>query len=250
MKKFMKNIVLILLIVFSASPLWAAGGHVELDKADINLHNTASLQRGAAVFLNNCVGCHSAEFMRYSRIAKDLDIPVEIMERNFLSGDMKIGDPIVSSMSKSYAKEVFGVIPPDLSLNARSRGPDWIYSYLRAFYEDPSRPWGVNNKVFPNVGMPHVLRPYQGIQQPIYEIHDDGHGHQEKVLVGLELKEGGSQTPAEYDLMIRDLVNFMTYMAEPSRVERQNLGLWVLLYLSILLVLVYILKKEYWKDIH
>jgi ubiquinol-cytochrome c reductase cytochrome c1 subunit len=246
----MKNVILTVLMLCAVSPLWAAGAHITLDKVDINLQNTASLQRGAAVFLNNCTGCHSAQFMRYSRIAKDLKIPPEIIQSNYLTGDMKIGDSIVSSMGKSYAKEVFGVVPPDLSLTARSRGPDWIYSYLRAFYEDPSRPWGVNNKVFPNVGMPHVLRSFQGIQRPVYALHDDGHGHADKVLVGLELKEGGSQTPVEYDLMIRDLVNFMTYMAEPSRIDRQNIGLWVLLYLSLLLVLVYILKKEYWKDIH
>jgi len=234
----------------------AAGGNVHLDHHRTDLHDTASLQRGAQTYMNYCAGCHSLEHARYNRMAKDLDIPEALMLENLVfDTDKKFGALATIGMQKEDSKRWFGATPPDLTLVARVRRPDWLYTYLRSFYEDPSRPWGVNNSVFKDVGMPHVLADLQGRQMkgtaPIAVGYDTLTGQaiteeQEDVLY---LAEKGSLSVEEYDRLVYDLVNFMVYVAEPIALERQSLGWWVLLFLAILLVPVYLLNQEYWRDV-
>ena len=245
-----KSLIAILFALLPAVAL-AAGGHdVELDKANIDPANKESLQRGAKVFVNYCMSCHAAKYQRYNRVARDLGIREDdVIEHLMFTGE-KIGDHMDVAMTKADGKAYFGAAPPDLTLVARVRGVDWLYSYLRAFYLDDTRPFGVNNLVFPNVGMPHVLWELQGWQEPVYETVTDSEGHKHQVVESLELVEAGTQTPAEFDRTVRDLVNFLAYMGEPIKQERQRLGIKVLLFLLVFFVIAYLLKKEYWKDIH
>jgi len=224
------------------SPAQASGGKVEgLVKAEINLGDTASLQRGAQLFVDRCLSCHSANLMRYNRIGQDLGMSdAEVKARLIRGADVKIGSTMQSTMPAALANTAFGVVPPDLSLTARSRGADWLYSYLRAFYVDPARPLGVNNLVFKDVGMPNVFWREQGEQV----LSKGAHG--EAVL---SLAKPGSMSPAEFDGMMGDLVGFMTYMAEPAVLQRKSLGLWVLGFLAVLFVLLFLLKQDYWRDI-
>lgn len=228
----------------------ASSGEVHLDKARIDPANKESLQRGARTFVNYCLSCHSAKYQRYNRLARDLGMSeTDVLENLMFTGE-KIGDTMDIALSAKDAKKYFGAAPPDLTLVARVRGVDWLYTYLRTFYLDDSRPFGVNNLVFDKVGMPHVLWELQGWQKPLYETETDSQGHEHKKVVGLELVEQGSQTPAEYDRTVRDLVNFLAYMADPVKLERQALGIKVLLFLFVLFIITYLLKKEYWKDVH
>ena len=245
-----KPLIAILFALLPAVAL-AAGGHdVELDKANIDPANKESLQRGAKVFVNYCMSCHAAKYQRYNRVARDLGIREDdVIEYLMFTGD-KIGDHMDVAMTKADGKAYFGAAPPDLTLVARVRGVDWLYSYLRTFYLDDTRPFGVNNLVFPNVGMPHVLWELQGWQKPVYETVTDSEGHEHQVVESLELVEAGTQAPAEFDRTVRDLVNFLAYMGEPIKQERQRLGIKVLLYLLVFFVIAYLLKKEYWKDVH
>ena len=227
----------------------AAGGGVHLDKVKIDLTNKQSLQKGAKLFVNYCLSCHAAAYQRYNRMASDLGLTEQQVIDNLMFAAEKIGEPMTVAMSRQDGKNWFGAPPPDLTLVSRSRGPDWLYTYLRTFYLDESRPFGVNNLVFPSVGMPHVLWELQGWQKPVYKTVEH-EGTEKQVIEHLELGEPGTMTPAEYDKAITDLVNFMTYMGEPIRLERQALGIKVLLFLLVLLVITYLLKKEYWKDVH
>ena len=230
---------------------WAAESGYHLDEAPIDLENQESLQRGAQLFVNYCMGCHSAHFQRYNRLAQDIGLDEDLVEEHLITTpDTKVGDTMENAMDKEAAKEWFGAAPPDLSLIARARGADYLYTYLRTFYLDESRPWGVNNAVFPAVGMPHVLWELQGWQEPVYETHEDASGEATEVLVDLDLAESGSMTPPEFDAAMADLVNFLVYVGEPIQLERQRLGLWVLFYLVIATVVFYLLKKEVWKDVH
>lgn len=234
---------------------------IHLDKVSNNLCDKASLQRGASLYMNYCAGCHSLQFIRYKDMAKDIGIvdkSGKVLEKlvndnlNFTSD--KATDPVLVSLPKKDAENWFGVAPPDLSLVTRSRGKDWIYTYLRSFYEDPKRPWGVNNTVFPDVGMPHILLGLQGTQVPVYKavtlVDDDGKSFEKQMIVGLNLKKPGSLTKEEYDQAITDLVNFLEYVGEPHKLERQRLGVWVLLFLVVFTLFAYLLKREYWKDVH
>lgn len=242
----MKYLLTGLLLAFSTLS-WAATGGYPLDSAPINLENQASLQRGAKLFANYCQSCHSAELQRYSRFAEDAGLTNELVEANLIfTPDTSALDHMISAIPKDRAAEWFGVAPPDLTLIARARGVDYLYTYLRTFYLDESRPWGVNNAAFPLVGMPHVLWQLQGWQRPVYENDDPEHGQ----IVGFEIVEPGQMTPEEFDAAMADLVNFLAYIAEPIKLERQRLGYWVLLYLFLALVVFYLLKKEYWKDVH
>ena len=245
-----KPLIAILFALLPAVAL-AAGGHdVHLDKANIDPSNKESRQRGAKVFVNYCMSCHAAKYQRYNRVARDLGIREDDVIENLMFTGEKIGDHMDVAMTKADGKAYFGAAPPDLTLVARVRGTDWLYSYLRAFYLDDTRPFGVNNLVFPNVGMPHVLWELQGWQKPVYKTVTDSEGHEHQVVESLELVEAGTQAPAEYDRTVRDLVNFLAYMGEPIKQERQRLGIKVLLYLLVFFVIAYLLKKEYWKDIH
>lgn len=243
-----RRLVTLLLLLLPALA-GAAGGGVHLDKAKIDLTNKQSLQKGAKLFVNYCLSCHSAAYQRYNRMGSDLGLTEQQVIDNLMFAAEKIGEPMTVAMSRQSGKDWFGAPPPDLTLVSRSRGPDWLYTYLRTFYLDESRPFGVNNLVFPSVGMPHVLWELQGWQKPVYKTleHD---GNEKQVIDHLQLVEPGTMTPAEYDKAITDLVNFMTYMGEPVKLERQALGIKVLLFLVVLLVITYLLKKEYWKDVH
>jgi ubiquinol-cytochrome c reductase cytochrome c1 subunit len=231
----------------------AAEEEVHLDHAPINTHDIASLQRGARTFVNYCLNCHSANYMRYNRL-HDIGLTDDQIREYLIFGGQKVGELMKIAMRPEDAKHWFGAAPPDLTVEARARaselgsGPDWLYTYLRSFYVDPSRPTGWNNTVFPNVGMPHVLYELQG-RQVLKEVQVPGPGYT-RTVQRLVLDKPGLLTPIEYDRMVADLVNYLTYMSEPSRNTRQVLGIYVLLALSILFVLVYLLKKEFWKDVH
>ncbi len=229
----------------------AAGGGAKLESPIIDTGNHKSLQRGAQTFVNYCMGCHTADYARYSRVAADLKLSEEDVLNNLIfttddAGERsKVGSLMESSMSEDYGKQAFGVAPPNLALTARSRGVDWIYSYLKGFYLDPSRPGlGVNNTVYPGAAMPHVLWEQQGLMEANYVTDDAGH----KELKLTRISEG-TMSEDEYDDMVADLVNFMSYMADPIKQTRHRIGMMVMLFLLLLLALVYSLKKEYWKDV-
>jgi ubiquinol-cytochrome c reductase cytochrome c1 subunit len=256
--------VIALFALMASSLSYAAGGGIHLDEHKTDLTDNASLQRGAQTFMNYCMGCHSLEHGRYNRVAKDLDIPEELMQENLNFAGKRFGELMTIAMRTEDSKKWFGATPPDLTLVTRVRGGsgDWLYTYLRSFYEDTSRPWGVNNAAFKDVGMPHVLADLQGVQKkgcaPVSTGYDSLTGTE--IMVDscelaepkevLYLAEEGQLTPKEYDNLVYDLVNFLVYMAEPIALERQRLGWWVLLFLVIFLIPVYLLNKEYWKDIH
>jgi len=240
-----------LLLTLLGGPLsaFAATGHgPALQEANIDLKDKASLQRGAKYFANYCMGCHSLQYMRYNRMAADLDIPEDELVQNLIFGDAKPGDLMTNALRPDDGVKWFGTAVPDLTLVTRWRSPDWVYTYLKSYYVDDSRPYGVNNLVFDKVGMPHALINLQGIQEPVYaEGHEPGSALH---VVGVELVEPGELTVEEYDTMVRDLTNFLTYVGEPFKLERRSLGLYVLLFLGVLFILAYYLKKEYWKDVH
>ncbi len=227
----------------------AAGGAIPLLEAKVELGDRASLQRGAKLFVNYCAGCHSARFMRYSRMGRDLGLTEEQVGANLMFASDKPGDPILATLGEADANAWFGRPPPDLSLSARARGPDWIYTYLMTFYRDESRPFGANNLVYPDVAMPHALVELQGVQA---RREDAGDGPAAPTGAGelLELVEPGSMSVAEYRRAVRDLVNFMVYVGEPAKLDRYVLGGWVLLFLLVFFVISRLLYKEYWKDVH
>lgn len=221
---------------------------VELDRAPINLNNQASLQRGAKTFVNYCLNCHSANYMRYNRL-QDIGLSEAQIRDNLLFTAEKVGDPMTVAMPNKDAKAWFGATPPDLSVVSRSRGADWLYSYLRGFYRDDTRPTGWNNTVYDKVAMPHALWQLQGEQVLRTSTDIDAHGEEVEVH-RLSLAKPGSLSPAEYDAVVADLVNYLVFMGEPAQGDRLRLGIIVLLFLGVLFVLAYYLKKEYWKNIH
>jgi ubiquinol-cytochrome c reductase cytochrome c1 subunit len=232
--------------LFAAAPLWAAGGGA-LMKYRADLSDQRSLQRGAAMFVNYCQGCHSAAFMRYNRLGADLGIPEDVLKANFMFGTDKPGDTMITAMNPADAEQWFGVAPPDLSVMARARGADWLYSYFMTFYRDRGRNIGANNLQFQDAGMPHVLWELQGWQRPVYADMPEGGGR--ALVERLEPETLGKLTEAQYAAAVGDLVNFLVYLAEPARLKRYTIGFWVMIYLLILLAVVYLLKKEYWKDV-
>lgn len=228
--------LLIALVTLLPSLAMAAGGNVHLEDANVDLHDTESLQRGLGLFQNYCSGCHSTQYQRYERVATDLNIPVDEMRKNHMFTDAKIGELMENAIPTADAANWFGAAPPDLTLVARVRGEDWVYSYLKGFYKDESRPFGVNNTVFPLVGMPHVLEDLQGLAV--------------KQEDGTFVVSGGKLTAEEYDQAVRDITGFLVYSAEPVKLERKAMGVWVLGFLFIFFIIAYLLKKEYWKDVH
>ena len=221
----MKKIILALAVLALPALSVASGGEgYHLMTAPIDSHNKASLQRGAKLFVNYCMGCHSLEHQRYNRMARDIGLTDEQVKENLIFTGAKVGDTMKNAMRKSEAKGWFGVVPPDLTLIARSRGVDYLYTYLLTFYEDPSRPFGVNNAAFPNAGMPHVLWELQGMQKPVYEKHKNAEGHEVETLTGFELVQPGSMNPPQFKESMADLVNFLSYVGEPIKLERQRIG--------------------------
>lgn len=242
---------LLFFVLMLPSLAFAAGGTVPLMNANTDVSDTASLQSGAKTFVNYCMGCHSLHFMRYQRLAKDLEIPEDLVKENLIVGDKKIGETMTIAMQKGDAIKWFGVQPPDLSLTARSRGSDWIYTYLMTFYVDESRPTGMNNLVFKDVGMPHVLWELQGLQKPVYKTTTDAEGVEHHVIDSLApVGEVSDAQQAEYRRTVRDLVNFLEYAGEPAQLQRKSLGWKVMLFLFFFFLVAYALKKEYWKDVH
>jgi ubiquinol-cytochrome c reductase cytochrome c1 subunit len=204
--------------------------------APIDPTDNASLQRGARTFVNSCLNCHSANYMRYNRL-KEIGLTEKQIKDNLLFAGEKVGDTMKVAMNPKDAKKWFGVAPPDLSVEVRARGADWVYAYLRGFYRDETTATGWNNIVFDKVAMPHVLYELQGEQVLNHETHE------------LELVKPGRMSPSEYNTFVADLTNYMAFMAEPAKQQRKHIGIWALLFLGVLLVLVIKLKKEYWKDI-
>ena len=247
----MRNLIIASILLLAPAVVPAAGGHgVQLEDANIDLADHASLQRGATYYLNYSIRCHSLKYMRYNRMAEDLGInEVELRQNLILTGG-KPGDLMANAMRPEDAEKWFGTAVPDLTLVARWRSPDWLYTYLKSFYKYETRPYGVNNLVFPDVGMPHVFASQQGVQEAVYEETTGEDGEPVKHVTGLKLTQPGTMAADEYDTMVRDLTNFLTYAGEPVRLERQTLGIYVLLFLGVFFVLAYALKKEYWKDVH
>jgi len=244
----MKRIIFAVLALLPCLVL-ASGGGFPLDKAEYDLSDKASLQRGAATFMNYCAGCHSTQYQRYNRVAADIGIPDDLMKENLVFTGAKIGDLMKSSMSEKDAARWFGAPPPDLTLVARVRGADWIYTYLRSFYVDETRPFGVNNAVFPSVGMPHVLEPLQGTPRAEFKTHTlDGVEMQQ--VVSIKSDGNGEMNNEEYDQTVLDLVNFLVYSAEPVQQERERMGFWVLGFIAIFFIFTVLLKKEFWRDVH
>ncbi|MDE0876730.1 MAG: cytochrome b N-terminal domain-containing protein [Porticoccaceae bacterium] len=236
-------------------------GTINCDPFEPQLNNDASLQRGAQLAVNYCMGCHSFKYSRWERVADDLNIPHQMMLDNMIFSGQKIGELMDIAMPSDKAKEWFGATPPDLTLVARSRSPEWVYTYLRHFYADPSRPLGVNNKVYKDVGMPHALLDLQGLAEciPGSSLATNG-GIKRDLLTGedvldnpcggYEIIKAGILAPEEYDAAVFDLVNFLTYVAEPMAEQRKHIGKMVLLFLLLLMVPVMLLNREYWKGIH
>jgi cytochrome c1 len=272
----MKKMFLAVLIFLPGFAL-ASGGEtpIPLDAMEPNLEDQASLQRGAKTYLNYCMGCHSLKYQRYQRTADDLGIPVDLMmEHMVFDSSAQIGSLMDNAMSVDNAKQWFGSVPPDLTMYAMLKGgPEYLYTYMRVFYEDKTRPLGVNNLLFENVGMPHPLVELQGIQRKVCRetprLADNG-GEMRDQLTGdlitieqcgddlllrgfnpLELVEGtGSLTPEEYDQVIYDLANFLYYTVDPSRLDRERIGVYVLLFLAFFFVFTWLLGREYTKEFH
>jgi ubiquinol-cytochrome c reductase cytochrome c1 subunit len=235
-------LVTLSVLLLAAAPLMAAGGG-NLQHANVNVNDTAAAQRGARLFVNYCMSCHSANYMRYKRLATDLDLDEDAVMENLVFSDAKIGDRMTIAMRPADAAKWLGKTPPDLTLIARSRGADWLYTYFKTFYQDASGHW--NNVVLPNASMPHVFWQLQGIQKPFYATHD-GHSTIERLV----LDKPGLQSPEEYDGTVRDLVTFLAYLSEPAQLERKDIGIWVLLFLAFFAMVAYLLKAEYWRDVH
>jgi ubiquinol-cytochrome c reductase cytochrome c1 subunit len=218
-----------------------------LTPANVRVENLASVQRGARIYFNYCSGCHSIKYMSYSRLSEDLKLSPDDVLASFAFTGAKIGDQVVSNMPEANSALWFGKTPPDLSLEARAKGPDWIYHYLQSFYLDPTRPTGWNNTVFPNVSMPNVLWELQGEQRAVMAPAKAGEDAQ---VEKLELAVPGKESAAAYDDTARDVTAFLTYVGEPAALVRESTGLWVVLYLAFFTFLAWLLKHEFWKDVH
>lgn len=235
-------------LAFTAAANAATAGF-PLQDAGTDVGNLASLQRGARNFVNYCLGCHSLKYMRYSQVGEDLALTEDDLRANLMFTGTRVFDPMVSAMSAEQGRMWFGNAPPDLSLITRSRGPDYVFTFLRSFYEDPSRPTGVNNAVLPGTAMPHVLAPLQGVQRPRFETVSV-EGKDEQHLVGFEPGTvPGDMPAAAFDSFVRDTVAFLEYVAEPHKARREALGVWVVLFLLMFAAFAWFLYKEYWKDV-
>ena len=259
----MKKLLAVFLLAALPFLSWANEHGPELESVNIDVSNKVAMQDGARTFVNYCMGCHSAKFQRYQRVADDLGIPHDLMLDKLVFTGAKIGDHMVTGMQPADAKVWFGAVPPDLTLVARVRGTDWLYGYLRSFYEDPARPWGVNNKVFPNVGMPNVLVGLQGRQvigcKQVQAVENGKKKYDP--LTGSPLTheacdqltivpKTGTLTEEQFDETVKNLVTFLAYSANPVKLQHQRIGTYVLVYLAILFIFAYLLKREYWKDVH
>jgi len=252
--KNLKNIALGWLMALGlVAGAHAAGGGIPLDKAPVNTTDLASLQNGAKLFVNYCLNCHSAAFMRYNRL-QDIGLSEQQIKDNLLFTTDKVGETMKAAIDPRQAKEWFGANPPDLTLVARSRsghggtGADYLYTFLRTFYPDSTKPTGWNNLVFPNVGMPHALWELQGMREPVFATQKS-HGHDVQVFQGWKQVTPGTMTPVQYDEAVGQLVGYLQWMAEPSQNQRVRVGVWVLLFLLGFTVIAWRLNAAYWKDV-
>ena len=246
------NLMRCALLALLALPLGAhaaGGAGVKLDRAPVNIYDQESLQRGARVFVNYCLNCHSANYMRYTRMT-DIGLTEAQIKDNLLFASEKPGETMTVAMRTADAKAWFGAAPPDLTVITRSRGADWVYTYLRTFYRDDTRPSGWNNLVFDKVGMPHVMHELQGHLVPVVRevTGEDGKPHQ--VIDRLALAKPGKMTLTEYDALVADLVNYLAWMGEPAKAQRMRTGVAVILFLSLFFVVAFYLKKEFWRYVH
>jgi ubiquinol-cytochrome c reductase cytochrome c1 subunit len=244
-----KSWVLVAAAVLFSGIAVAEEGEIPLLASGTDISSTESLQRGARNFMNYCSGCHSLKYVRYNRMAADLKIPESELAGNLMFTAEKAVDTINSAMPKD-AETWFGKQPPDLSLMARERGVDYIYSYLKGFYIDKTRLWGVNNLYLPSTAMPHVLAERQGLQKPVFKNEPDDRGSARMVLEGVEPMTPGALKPEEYDQFVRDIANFLDYAGEPVKAKRESMGVFVTLFLLVFFAFAFLLKKEYWKDVH
>ncbi len=240
----MKNLLPTLLFLLLPLNVYAAGD-VELQSADIDLTDRQSLERGAEHYVTYCLGCHAIKYIRYLRISRDFDIPETEVLNKIAPIGAGIYDKMESAMNAHDAKKWFGTEPPDLSLVARSRGADWIYTYLKSFYTEAKAPMGANNTVFPDVGMPNMLWQLQGEQTPVFKMVD-----KKQIIDHLSNDGQGKLSEKEFDQFVNDLVNFLVYTSEPAQLERESMGKYVLFFILMFLAIAYLLKKEYWKDVH
>jgi len=245
MKKTIIVVLLTTIAMMNTGLVMAGGGGYPLTAANVNVDDEASLQRGAKVFSDYCLSCHSAKFVRFNRVASDLGMTEQQVMGNLNHLGVKFGGTMTATMTDAYAKEAFGAVPPDLSLVARSRGVDWLYTYLTGFYADSAKTTGHNNVIFKDVGMPNVFWEQEGVKEAVYEEHDGV-----KVLTGVKVVKPGSMETEEFNTMIRDLVAFLSYIGEPNQSYRKTLGYGVLIFLVILFGFSYAMKKDYWKDVH
>ena len=247
MKCFLSSFVLVFGLLVGVMPAHAEGGEPALMRSGAGVRDQASLQRGARLFFNYCVGCHSLKYVRYSRMAGDLGLTESDVMHNLNFTGAKFQDPIISHMPPDLATTWFGKAPPDLSLEVDARGSDWVYSYLNSFYLDPHSPIGWNNTVLPNAAMPFPLWELQGLQTAVMAPPKDGNSAAVEKLV---LSHPGKMTPAQFQQATRDLTSFLEYVSEPVALQRHRYGLWVVLFLVLFTFLAALLKKEYWKDVH
>jgi ubiquinol-cytochrome c reductase cytochrome c1 subunit len=245
----MRTKLLALLVATFPLPALAAGGGAHLEHANNDVTNTASLQRGAANFVNYCLGCHSAQYVRYNRLAADIGLTEEQLVENLMFTGERPHDTMRSAMNADDAKRWFGVQPPDLTLIARSRGTDYVYTFLKSFYLDPAKATGVNNLALPGTAMPHVLWTLQGYQEAVWEGEMDEQGVAQKHFKEFALASPGSMTTEEFDEFVRDTVNFLEYIAEPAQMQRRSLGFPVIAFLIVFTLIAWALKKEFWKDV-
>ncbi|MEI6737421.1 MAG: cytochrome c1 [Pseudomonadota bacterium] len=240
--------VFVAAVALFATTVCASGVAVHLDDARINLNDQASLQRGARNFVTNCLNCHNAQFMRWGHLTQIGLTEDQIKTNLMFNPDTKFGDYMTTALDPKDAKTWFGVLPPDLTLASRTRGSDWIYTFLRSFYADPNSPTGWNNEVFPNVAMPHVLHDLQGSASKMIVGEKEVHGKKE-AITKISIERAGTMSQLDYDLYVRDLVNYMTFMGEPASVKRTQLGFGVLFFLVISFFVALVVKREYWKDV-
>ncbi len=285
MRNLSIKLALVVLLTAVAGNLYAASADVVKLPAKINPKDTISLQNGAQTYMNYCVACHSMQYMRYDALVEYLHIPEEIVENNLMFSGNQVTDHITNNVPEAQASNWFGKVPPDLTLVARVRGADWLYTYMKSFYVDDSRPFGYNNTTFKDVGMPHVLAPLQGTQvksATAAELQDkiaaanvalayaqeqgnSSEAAQQKAILAeakatikemklsgeyFEIVSEGTLSPEEYDKLVRDLVNFLDFAGEPGKVDRHALGVKVILFLLVFFGFAYFLKHEYWKDVH
>jgi ubiquinol-cytochrome c reductase cytochrome c1 subunit len=248
MKKFATYLFIAALLLPVASFTVSASGGAGVEHSGANINDKASLQRGAKWYVNYCLGCHTISYMRYNRLAEDLDLSEDMVMQNLVFTGAKFGGTMDISMDPEHAKSWFGKTPPDLSLIGRSRGADWIYAYLRGFYQDETGGW--NNTMLPNASMPNVLWSLQGIQTPIYRQETSESGFTHEVIDQFELTTPGTQSAEEFKETARDIAAFLDYAGEPAKLQRKGIGVWVILFLVLFTFIAYLLKAEYWRDVH